>query len=227
MRDLTDILRDLPQAVTPGPTDPQVVAADVARGRRAVTRRRLAFSGAAAVVVAAVALGIAQLGQQPGGPVTAVGGGGATVRSARLQLVAYTGEQPKGFRVRAVPDGWQVISDDASSFVVAPPGQDVGQPAPGRAFSVADRIAVSLQGLTRFGKDQQVHKVNINGREGQIGFAQEAGGRTSDTRWLTFPDAEGRRVLVQVPASVDLTNDQMVSFARGISVTDQARGIGG
>jgi hypothetical protein len=230
MPDLMDVLRNLPQAVTPSPAGPEVVAADVARGHHAVTRRRrqrITLSGAAVAVVAAVAVGAVQMGQQSSGPVTAAGGDSATVQSTRLQLVAYTGEQPKGFKVNTVPDGWQVISDDASAFVVAPPGQDVSQPKPGHAFSVADRIAVSLQGLTSFDKNQQVKNVDINGEEGQIGFARESEGKDSDTRWLMFPDASGRRVLIQIPASVNLTDDQLVSFARGISVTDQAQEIGG
>jgi hypothetical protein len=227
MPDLMDVLRNLPQAVDPGPADPDVVAADVARGHRAVTRRRVTLSGAAVAVAAAVAVGAAQLGQQPGGPVTDAGRGGATVQQARLQLVAYAGEQPKGFQVTTVPAGWRVISDDASSFVVAPPGQDVSRPEPGQAFSVADRIAVSLQGLTTFGQGQQLQTVDINGEQGRLGYAQESEGELSDTRWLMFPDASGRRVLVQVPASVDLTDDQLVSFARGISVTGQAQEIGG
>jgi hypothetical protein len=42
-----------------------------------------------------------------------------------------------------------------------------------------------------------------------------------------FPDASGRRVLVQIPAAVGLTDDQLVNFARGISVTDEAQEIGG
>jgi hypothetical protein len=60
-----------------------------------------------------------------------------------------------------------------------------------------------------------------------IGFAQGPGGRISDVKWLMFPDAAGHRVLVQVPASVNLTDDQLADFARGISVTDQAQEIGG
>jgi len=214
MPDVIDVLRNLPRAVTPGPADPEVVAADVARGHRAVTRRRrlrLGLCGAAVAV--AVAVGAGQVG--------------GTAPAARVQLVSYTGEQPKGFKINTVPDGWQVISDDESSFVVAPPGQDVRPPKPGNAFSVGDRIAVSLQGLTRLDDNQHVSRVDINGQEGQLGFAGESGGKLSDIRWLIFPDGAGHRVLVQVPSSVRLTDDQIVRFARGIAVTGEAREIGG
>lgn len=227
MPDVTDVLRSLPQTFTPAHPGPEVVADDVARGHHAVTRRRrqrIALSGAAVAVVAAVAVGVGQLGLQPGRP---AGNAGVTAQSAQLKLVAYTGEQPKGFKVSTVPNGWQVVSDDASSFVVAPPGQEVTPPKPGQAFSVVDRIAVSLQGLTKFDEKQRVKKVDINGEEGQLGFALESEGKLSDTRWLIFPDGAGRQVVVQVPRSVDLTEDQIVRFAQGISVTDQAQEIGG
>jgi len=220
MPDVIDVLRNLPRAVTPGPASPEVVAADVTRGRHAVTRRRrlrLGLCGAAVAVAVAVAVGAGQVGRQPGG----------TAPSARVQFVSYTGQQPKGFKISTVPDGWQVISDDESSFVVAPPGQDVSPPKPGHAFGVGNRIAVSLQGLTQLDPDQHISRVDINGEEGQLGFARERGGKLSDIRWLIFPDGAGHRVLVQVPASVRLTDDQVVRFARGIGVTGEAREIGG
>ncbi|WP_250004573.1 hypothetical protein [Actinoplanes sp. M2I2] len=227
MTDLMDVLRNLPQAVGTAPAGPDIVAADVARGRHAVTRRRrrhLTLSGAAVAVVAAVTVGAAQL---PGGPATDTGAGVVTAQATPMRLVAWTGEQPKGFTVRSVPDGWRVISDDASSFVVAPPGQGVTEPQPGQAFSVVDRIAVSLQGLSRFGADHKVRTVDINGEQGRLGFAQESEGKASDMRWLMFTDPSGRRVLVQIPASANLPDDQLVAFAEGITVTDQALEIGG
>jgi len=221
MPDVIDVLRNLPRAVPPAPVSPEVVAADVTRGRHAVTRRRrmrLGLCGAAVAVAVAVAVGAGQAGRLPGG---------TSSSSIRVELVAYTGEQPRGFKINTVPEGWQVISDDASSFVVAPPGQDVSPPKPGHAFSVADRIAVSLQALTQLADNQPIKKVDINGHEGQLGFAGQAGGKLSDTRWLIFPDGSGHRVLVQVPASVRLTDEQIVRFAQGITVTAQAQQIGG
>jgi hypothetical protein len=230
MPDVIDILRNLPSAVTPGPAGSDVVAADLARAHHAVARQRrlrMTVAGAAVVAVAAVGVGAAQLGGQPGGQAPVAGGTGETAQSVRLELVAYTGEQPKGFEVSTVPEGWQVVSDDASSFVVAPPGEEISPPGPGRAVSLADRIAVSLQGLSEFGGNQQIKQVDINGEAGQLGFALESEDKLSDTRWLMFPDGAGHSVLVQVPASVKLTDDQIVRFARGITVTDQAQEIGG
>lgn len=45
--------------------------------------------------------------------------------------------------------------------------------------------------------------------------------------WLIFPDATGNKFLVQVPASLGLTNDQIVHFAQGITVTSDAHSFGG
>src|SRR5689334_22712783 len=106
MPDVIDVLRNLPRVVPPVPVSPEIVAADVTRGRHAVTRRRrlrLGLCGAAVAVAVAVAVGAGQAGRLPGG----------TSSSTRVQLVSYTGEQPRGFKINTVPDGWQVISDDA------------------------------------------------------------------------------------------------------------------
>jgi hypothetical protein len=61
MSDIVDLLQELPQAITPGPAGPDLVAADVARGHRALGRRRgyrlagvagVAAAGALAIVLA-------------------------------------------------------------------------------------------------------------------------------------------------------------------------------
>ena len=60
MPDIVDMLQALPHAVTPGPAGPDLAAADVARGHRALRqrrRRRLAgVAGTVAVGAAAVVL---------------------------------------------------------------------------------------------------------------------------------------------------------------------------
>jgi hypothetical protein len=44
---------------------------------------------------------------------------------------------------------------------------------------------------------------------------------------LFFPGGKGSNVQVQVPASVGLSDDQVIAFAEGITVTDKATAIGG
>jgi hypothetical protein len=230
MPDVMDVLRTLPHTVTPGPATPHVVAADLARARRARTdrrRRRFTIAGATAATVAAVAVGAGQFGGPGGAGTTVADGAGATTQTLRPKLVAYTGNQPVGFEVSTVPEGWHVTSSDTSMFVVTPPGQDTAPPEPGRAVSLQGRISVSLQGLSRLPDGSPVTKVDINGRAGELGFAWETEGKLSDTRWLIFPDASGRKVLVQVPAELGLSDDQIVRFAKGITVTDEAESVGG
>ncbi|GLY97146.1 hypothetical protein [Actinoplanes sp. NBRC 103695] len=227
MPDVLDVLRNLPRAVEPGRTDAEAVAADVARGHRAVAdrrRRRFAVAGGAAAAIvagAAFALPVGGAGPQspkpPGPPVSA---------ASRVQLVGWTGKQPVGFEVSTVPSGWEVVSSDKSAFVVAPPGQEITQ-KPGDPISFEGRIVVSLQGLSHFPDESPITEVDINGRKGRMGFPLADEGKLSDTRWLFFKDAKGRNVEVDVPASAGLSDDQIVSFAEGVTVTDQAQEIGG
>jgi hypothetical protein len=65
-----------------------------------------------------------------------------------------------------------------------------------------------------------VDEGTINGKEGVLGRADDAAPgnpskmtATGDA-WLIFLYAAGNDVLVQVPTSIGLTNDQIVSFAR-------------
>ncbi|WP_268919043.1 hypothetical protein [Paractinoplanes lichenicola] len=44
---------------------------------------------------------------------------------------------------------------------------------------------------------------------------------------MLFSDASGRKVNVQVPETVGLSDEQVVDFAEGITVTGQAVEIGG
>jgi hypothetical protein len=233
------MLRTLPRAVTPGPAGPDVAAADVARGHRALSRQRRrrfagAGAGAAVAVVAAVAVTVggqpAQLGRSAP---SAAGRATATTQSTKIQLAAYTGAQPVGFIVSTVPAGWRVTSSDDYSFVVAPPGaaSSAAVPAGGQAKSghqVSDpgsfvgKIAVMLQAMSELPSGSKPTPVTINGKVGQLGFAEGGTGK-SRYEWLIFPDGSGHKVLVQVPASLGLTQAQIVSFAQGITVTQAAR----
>ena len=72
MPDVVDLLQALPPAITPGPAGPDLAAADVARGHRALgqrrRRRRLAsVTGTAAVAAVAAVLAITSL-PQPAAP---------------------------------------------------------------------------------------------------------------------------------------------------------------
>ncbi|MCW2942624.1 MAG: putative serine/arginine repetitive matrix protein 1 [Actinomycetia bacterium] len=180
---------------------------------------------AAAVVVATTGTG----GKTVEGPSATVEGPRATAQALRLQLAAYTGTQPVGFKVNTVPAGWHVTSSSTAAFMVAPPGKLPGVkkvPAGGQLVSLEGQIVVMLQGMSRLPSDSPVTKVTIHGKEGQLG-SPKGGNSAMQAVWLIFPDAAGHKILVQVPKSVGLTNDQIVRFAQGISVTKHAESTGG
>jgi hypothetical protein len=258
MPDVTGMLRALPHAVTPEPAGPVIAAADVARGHRALSRRRrrrLAGVAGAVAVAAGVAVAIGPPAQ-PGKSTPPAAGGTTGPQASAIRLTAYTGTQPAGFKVATVPAGWQVVSSDAYSFVVAPPGAPAapagGAPvAPAAAASVAargaepaaapatqekvpvsapgsyaGRIVVMLQGLSQLPENEAVTTVTVNGKQGQLGLAE---GGTAKTRyeWLIYPDAKGHKILIQLPASVGLTTAQLVKLADGITVTSAAKTAAG
>jgi hypothetical protein len=250
MPDVEDMLRTLPHAITPGPAGPDVAAADVARGRRALNqrhRRRIAGLGGAVAVAAGLAVVISQPGAGTHSASTATARTpSAVTRTSAIQLTAYTGAQPAGFRVAAVPAGWTVVSSDDYSFVVAPPSapaaQDgpaavpAGAPAAAQAHkgkvhastpvSYVGRIVVMLQGMSELPKNEAVTPVTVNGRPGQLGLA-EGGNAKTRSEWLIYPDGKGHHVLIQVPVSVGLRTAQLVQFANGITVTSAAKGAAG
>jgi hypothetical protein len=233
MPDLIDILRTLPDASGPGPARADVVAADVARGHRALSRRRrrrIACSSAVLAVAVSVGVGAGQLTRPGDSASPAASGPGATTQAPRVRLAAYTGAQPVGFKVRTVPEGWHVVSSDRSEFVVAPPGADTSasknDPAGGRAISLEGRIAVMLQGMSRLPGHSPVTKVDVNGEQGRLGLA-DGGDAKTRAKWLIFPDGAGHQVLVQVPTSLGLTDAQIVRFARGVTVTGDAQATHG
>ncbi|GAA1583450.1 hypothetical protein [Actinoplanes couchii] len=206
MTEVQDILRNL--SVPDGQDGPEIVAADVARGRRAATRRsRLRFTVAGAFLAVAVAASVG------------VGQYGGSAGPSPLELVAYTGEQPAGFQVSTVPDGWRVVSSDESAFVVEPPARAERPEDALGGVNYHGRIVVMLQGGSHFPEESPVETVDVNGRSGKLGHPLEAPGELSDTRWLFFPDAAGKSVNVQVPGDVGLSDEQLVDFAEGITVT--------
>jgi hypothetical protein len=86
MPDIVDMLQALPNAVTPGPAGPDLAAADVARGHRALRQRRRRLAGVAGTVaVGAVAVALAATSAlQPAAPA----GSASRAPAANSKLVA-------------------------------------------------------------------------------------------------------------------------------------------
>ena len=207
---------------------PEVVEADVRRARSALLHRRrrravwtsvASTAAVAAVIGAAVVIGAAdRTGDTPTARPNATQSQGQAPDGDGVDLVTYNGEQPPGFIVDLVPEDWYIQQPDhgAYSLSIARDG-DTSSPD---AF--VGKLVVTL-----LSSDASVPKngepVDINGREGVI--SPSDGGATT----LIFPYADGRYVEIQAWSMADLgwSNDQLVRFAEGITVTASAKaGVG-
>ncbi|MBP0457750.1 hypothetical protein [Streptomyces montanisoli] len=224
------------------------LAADLVRGHRALNRRRRLRIVGAGLTAAVAAAGLTAAVSGPFGgsapsvaaprtsavrassaPVTGTprtgspqtGSPQSSVAAGSLQLAAYTGAQPAGFKVATLPKGWKVRSVSQYDFVAVPPGTPE-RTMPQGAVYLADGIAVSLQGASRFSAGESLKKVSVRGRTGQLGFTGD-----KQAKWLIFPSEEGQKVLIQVPVELGLTDSQIVRFAQGVSATGDAKPTGG
>jgi hypothetical protein len=113
------------------------VRADLARGRRALRRRRagqLVAGAAVAVAAGTTAFALASPGAAPVQRVNPPAAQGAT------QLVAYQGPQPEGYTLDKVPEGWEVQGVNAYALTLAPKGIADRNPN-----SFVGKIAIMLQ----------------------------------------------------------------------------------
>jgi hypothetical protein len=196
------------------------VEADVLRGRAALARRRrrrsigLSLGG----IVAAFALV---------GTLIAVGGSGgpdevapparvASPSAAGVRLVNYTGEQPNGFIVSQVPEGWYIQRPDHPeySLTIAPQG-DTTSPD---AFD--GKLVVML--LSRSARQELP-----NGEPVKVGEYDGVVTRSPEAATLTYQDGDGHFVQVQAWNNLGWTNEQLAQFAEGVEVTANAQaGVG-
>ena len=192
---------------------------DVTRGHSALRRHRTRTRGARAILVAAavglVAVGgTAALGGADGSaPVAQVGVEGERA-GTQLDLVAYTAGQPTGFSLAQIPEGWTVRSDDASTFLITPPGSSYEAAGETGVTSVVGGVYVSLTDAA---------PVEFTDAELQVGGAPAVlvdmdGG----TRTLYVALSDTAVLAVQVWAGIDLDQQQILDLAGGITVTDQA-----
>jgi len=206
---------------------PEVVEADVRRARSALLQRRrrravwtsvASTVAVAAVIGAAVVIGADRDAGTPTAQPNATQSQGQAPGDDGVDLVTYNGEQPPGFIVNLVPEGWYIQKPDhgAYSLAIARDG-DTSSPD---AF-----VGKLVVGLLSSDASVPTHgePVDINGREGVI--SPSDGGVTT----LTFPYQDGRYVQIQAWSMADLgwSNDQLVRFAEGITVTSSAQaGVG-
>jgi hypothetical protein len=238
-------LKDAFNEVAGRPVAPtmQQVDQDLTRARGALRKRRglQAAGGSVFAVAAAVAaFAVATSGTAAGpGNLDAQAPSAASAQS--IQLVAWTGKQPKGFTVDKVPDGWFVQARDEYSLIIAPnkvknPGPDV-DPSKDPVYdpkNATEKIAVFLQS-----KDEKAptgKTTEVNGRE--VIMRKDPRGDVSDAKGFPSPEPEradgdygstvfvkqdnGIWVLVQYWGGLGFTKQQMFELAAGVHADKHA-----
>ncbi|NYI99767.1 hypothetical protein HNR19_000466 [Nocardioides thalensis] len=245
MNDLTDRLAGLDTSAA-GPTE-ETVSADLARGSAALARRRrtrAAGAGVGLTLALGVGLGIAVV-VQPDDDATPPSAGPSSTAPG-VALVAWEGDQPVGFIVDQVPDGFFVQGSDPWLFTVAPEG-DTTHPA---AFE--DKLVVTLETVSNQPPPGDVGEKVTRLKDGslayELGPSDGQGGsdapptlsdgdpvdvdgqpgvirRSPDSLSTTLEFMTERgKVVVQMWKTVGLTDAQLVDFGAGITVTEEAQG---
>ncbi|MDG4830598.1 hypothetical protein O7627_14990 [Solwaraspora sp. WMMD1047] len=179
--------------------------ADLARGRRALRRRRSVRTlGASAFAVAALAAAVT-IGTQTG-PTTTANNAPAQVFATRL--VAYEGKQPQGFTIDKVPAGWEIQGGDAANLTIAP--ENAANKSPN---VYVDKILITLQPKSDHSTPTGT-QLDVGGKPGVLNAAEgQYGGKNL---WVKQPD--GVWMLVQIWDARGWTQQDIVEFADGIHV---------
>ncbi|MFI5956382.1 hypothetical protein [Cryptosporangium sp. NPDC051539] len=192
---------------------------DLARGRRHLVRRRAAITSGVAAAALLVGGGVAW---------ASVGTTDTTTHKApvaaapitktvdkpveqQVTLVAYTGKQPKGYRVEQVPDGWVIQGGSEASLTIAP--KDAKDKNPDVFL---DKLTVlSASSDTPADQLKEGTPVPTGGRTGYL--------RSTDgIQIFTYQDKSGRWVQIQVPAQLHWDGARIAEFATGITVVNGA-----
>jgi hypothetical protein len=197
-----------------GPPPASAIEGDVARGRSALQRRRRRAGMAALslTIVAAGAGGAAWFSS------TRAGGGHHTPAVVvppaprKVTLVAYVGQQPQGFHIGTIPQGYglDLQASNAYTVVLAPAGDADKNPD-----SFAGKLVVSAEdasfyrGLSSLGNQS----ASIGGLPGRVGDD----GTATQVWW----QVGSIMIDVQCWDSIGLTHDQLVNFASTVSTTPQ------
>ena len=200
MNDMNERLHDLKSLDLQDRVSDTEVAADLLRGRSALRQRRLRWTSTAAVAgVAVAAVAGAIIGTRSAAPAQR-----HQTRTASIRLVAYTGEQQPGFTVTTVPAGYVLQGAQPTSLDIAPADDHSSLDA------FTGKLVVMLQSVDAKPDDSGT-PVTINGQAGYIRHGDVA-------TVLEYTDGT-HDIVVQSWNNIHLTDDQLVQFATGITVT--------
>ena len=228
MNDLKDLL-ELALSDVPGRDARVDPAADLARGRRRLRRRRQRLAGLAGVtaaVLCGVLVPLALQGSAPShhpAPAAAASSHpqpshtqpGQTAapgkQSHQIKLVAWVGTQPPGYQVSWMPKGWVVQGSTPFALVMAPPNDKDKSPD-----SYVGKLVVMLQSRDATAPPADWANQPVNGRPGKFDVQ-------GDTQILTFKIASGQWVVVQAPVSLGWDSAELAKFAGGVQVLAAAQ----
>jgi hypothetical protein len=230
VNDLKDLF-ELALSDAPGPDERADPAADLARGRRLLRRRRLTgLAGITAAVLCGALVPLALQGSGPShhpAPVTAASShpqpsrspSGQTAapdkQSRQIKLVAWVGTQPPGYRVNWMPKGWVVQGSTPYALVMAPPDATDKNPD-----SYLGKLVVMLQSRDATAPPADWASQPVNGRPGKFDVQ-------GDTQIITFQIAGGQWVVIQAPVSLGWDRAELAKFGGGVQVlvtAQQGRG---
>jgi hypothetical protein len=235
VNDLKDLLGlALADGGGPGQDEPVDPAADLARGRRLLRRRRLAgLAGVAAAVLCGALVPLALHGSSGTAGMNGAAGVGAkpavatssspasassparAKASHKIALIMWTGTQPPGYRVSEMPKGWVVQGSTPYALVIAPPDDPSKNPD---AF--IGKLVVMLQSKSVTSPPTLGTAQPVNGRAGMFDVQ-------GDTQILTFQVEGGAWVVIQAPVSLGWSGSELAQFAGGVQVLVTAQqGVG-
>jgi hypothetical protein len=205
LRDRLDRLAGPAVEATPAQAD-----ADLARGRRARRRRRTVKGAATGVFAVAAAAAAIAYGTASPPPSSAHPAAAPAVVSTTL--IAYKGDQPKGYTLDKVPSGWEIQGGDPSVLTIAPLSATDKDPS-----SFVGKIAIMLQSVDEKGTPAGM-PVRVAGKSGVL-FAPPdlPAGRT-----LYVKQPSGVNLIVQIWDARGWSNAAIVEFAAGVHVLPSA-----
>ena len=229
VNDVKDLLElALSDGHAPGPDRPGDPAADLARGRRLLRRRRqrlAALAGVAAVVLGGAIVPLALPGSGTAVHHTAVAASSRPQPSQprpvsappepsharQIKLVAWQGTQPPGYRVSWMPKGWVIQGSTPYVLVMAPPDARDKNPD-----VFIGKLVVMLQSRDATAPPADWASQPVNGHPGKFDVQD-------DTQILTFQIAGGQWVVIQAPVSLGWDPAELAKFAGGVQVLATAQ----
>jgi hypothetical protein len=214
----------------PLPPTTEQLEADLARGRRALRRRRgVQTVASAALAVAAVLAGFTftRGAAQPDGP----DGRAVDVPAAApaTKLVAYTGEQPADFTIDKVPNGYSVRSDD-NGVVVLGPEDEQGRGPDADPFRDPDHGEQAFAGKVRISVETTDGMnigvgtgIKVAGKEG-IFTKGPTGMPNADVGWSVWVlQGPATYLIVYFGKGFKLDRAEMIDVAAGVTVREDAK----